>query len=53
LISKVKNRWCIAARATWLSGPEQANGDNLLEIRDKEIFTAFTIEALRLDGSGN
>ena len=29
-------------------GPEQRNGDNLLEIRDKDIVTAFAIEALRL-----
>lgn len=28
--------------------PEQKNGDNLLEIRDKDIVTAFAIEALRL-----
>ena len=29
-------------------GPEQANGDNLLEIRDRDIVTAFAIEAIRL-----
>ena len=29
-------------------GPEQKNGDNLLEIYDKDIVTAFAIEALRL-----
>ncbi|UBB90231.1 hypothetical protein J4771_02420 [Candidatus Kaistella beijingensis] len=29
-------------------GPEQKNGDNLLEIFDKDIVTAFAIEALRL-----
>lgn len=29
-------------------GPEQSNGDNLLEIHDKDIVTAFAIEALRL-----
>lgn len=28
--------------------PEQKNGDNLLEIHDKDIVTAFAIEALRL-----
>lgn len=28
--------------------PEQKNGDNLLEIRDKDIVTAFAIEAIRL-----
>ncbi|MBL7763898.1 MAG: hypothetical protein JNL23_10775, partial [Chitinophagaceae bacterium] len=28
--------------------PEQKNGDNLLEIADKDIVTAFAIEALRL-----
>lgn len=29
-------------------GPEQQNGDNLLEIRDKDAVTAFAIEAIRL-----
>jgi hypothetical protein len=29
-------------------GPEQRNGDNLLEIHDEDIVTAFAIEALRL-----
>ena len=29
-------------------GPEQKNGDNLLEIFDKDIVTVFAIEALRL-----
>lgn len=28
--------------------PEQKNGDNLLEISDKDVVTAFAIEALRL-----
>jgi phosphatidylserine/phosphatidylglycerophosphate/cardiolipin synthase-like enzyme len=28
--------------------PEQKNGDNLIEIRDKDIVTAFAIEAIRL-----
>lgn len=28
--------------------PEQKNGDNLLEIHDKDVVTAFAIEALRL-----
>lgn len=28
--------------------PEQKNGDNLLEVRDKDVVTAFAIEALRL-----
>jgi hypothetical protein len=28
--------------------PEQKNGDNLIEIRDKEIVTAFAVEAIRL-----
>jgi len=28
--------------------PEQANGDNLIEIRDRDIVTAFAIEAFRL-----
>lgn len=29
-------------------GPEQSNGDNLLEIKDKDIVTAFAIQALAL-----
>lgn len=29
-------------------GPEQRNGDNLLEIHDEDMVTAFAIEALRL-----
>jgi hypothetical protein len=29
-------------------GPEQQNGDNLLEIRDPDVVTAFAIEAIRL-----
>lgn len=29
-------------------GPEQANGDNLLVIRDPDVVTAFAIEAFRL-----
>lgn len=29
-------------------GPEQRNGDNLLEIHDDDVVTAFAIEALRL-----
>jgi hypothetical protein len=29
-------------------GPEQNNGDNLLEIHDPDIVTAFAIEAIRL-----
>lgn len=29
-------------------GPEQKNGDNLLEIHDDDVVTAFAIEALRL-----
>jgi len=28
--------------------PEQNNGDNLIEIRDKDVVTAFAIEAFRL-----
>ena len=28
--------------------PEQKNGDNLIEIRDKDVVTAFAIEAIRL-----
>jgi len=29
-------------------GPEQSNGDNLLEIRDPDAVTVFAVEALRL-----
>lgn len=29
-------------------GPEQQNGDNLLEIRDRDVVTCFAIEAIRL-----
>lgn len=29
-------------------GPEQQNGDNLLEIRDRDVVTVFAIEAIRL-----
>ncbi len=29
-------------------GPEQKNGDNLLEIHDRDVVTAFAIEAIRL-----
>lgn len=29
-------------------GPEQANGDNLIAIRDRDVVTAFAIEAIRL-----
>ncbi len=29
-------------------GPEQRNGDNLIEIRDKDAVTTFAIEAIRL-----
>ncbi len=29
-------------------GPEQKNGDNLLEIRDEDVVTAFAVEAIRL-----
>ncbi len=29
-------------------GPEQQNGDNLIEIRDRDAVTVFAIEAIRL-----
>jgi hypothetical protein len=29
-------------------GPEQRNGDNLIEIHDENVVTAFAIEAIRL-----
>jgi phosphatidylserine/phosphatidylglycerophosphate/cardiolipin synthase-like enzyme len=28
--------------------PEQSNGDNLIEIRDEDVVTAFAVEAIRL-----
>ena len=28
--------------------PEQKNGDNLIEIRDEDVVTAFAVEAIRL-----
>ena len=29
-------------------GPEQKNGDNLIEIRDEDVVTVFAVEAIRL-----
>jgi len=45
---KGKNPVVFCGSSNLAFGPEQKNGDNLLEIRDKNIVTAFAIEALRL-----
>ncbi|MGV8914601.1 MAG: phospholipase D-like domain-containing protein [Kaistella sp.] len=45
---KGKNPVVYCGSSNLAFGPEQKNGDNLLEIYDKDIVTAFAIEALRL-----
>lgn len=45
---KGKNPVVFCGSSNLAFGPEQKNGDNLLEIRDKNVVTAFAIEALRL-----
>ena len=45
---KGKNLVVYCGSSNLAFGPEQKNGDNLLEIFDKDIVTAFAIEALRL-----
>lgn len=45
---KSKNPVVYCGSSNLAFGPEQKNGDNLLEIFDKDIVTAFAIEALRL-----
>ena len=45
---KGKNPVVYCGSSNLAFGPEQANGDNLLEIHDKDIVTAFAIEADRL-----
>ena len=45
---KGKNPVVYCGSSNLAFGPEQKNGDNLLEIFDKDIVTAFAIEALRL-----
>ena len=45
---KGKNPVVYCGSSNLAFGPEQRNGDNLLEIFDKDIVTAFAIEALRL-----
>ncbi|MEP6671842.1 MAG: phospholipase D-like domain-containing protein [Chthoniobacter sp.] len=38
--------WCGSSNLAF--GPEQRNGDNLIEIRDRVVVTVFAIEAIRL-----
>ena len=45
---KGKNPVVYCGSSNLAYNPEQKNGDNLLEIRDKDIVTAFAIEAIRL-----
>lgn len=45
---KGKNPVVYCGSSNLAFGPEQKNGDNLLEIRDKDIVTVFAIEAFRL-----
>ncbi|HVE61830.1 MAG TPA: phospholipase D-like domain-containing protein, partial [Chitinophagaceae bacterium] len=45
---KGKNPVVYCGSSNLAFGPEQKNGDNLLEIHDRDVVTAFAIEALRL-----
>jgi hypothetical protein len=45
---KGKNPVVYCGSSNLAFGPEQRNGDNLIEIRDKGAVTAFAIEAIRL-----
>ena len=45
---KGKNPVVYCGSSNLAFGPEQANGDNLIEIRDGDAVTAFAIEAIRL-----
>ncbi|MCX6350632.1 MAG: phospholipase D-like domain-containing protein [Bacteroidetes bacterium] len=45
---KGKNPVVYCGSSNLAFNPEQQNGDNLLEIRDRDIVTAFAIEAFRL-----
>lgn len=45
---KGKNPVVYCGSSNLAFGPEQANGDNLIEIRDADAVTAFAIEAIRL-----
>ncbi|PZR28669.1 MAG: hypothetical protein DI535_05910 [Citrobacter freundii] len=45
---KGKNPVVFCGSSNLAYGPEQKNGDNLLEIYDKDVVTAFAMEALRL-----
>lgn len=45
---KTDNAVVYCGSSNLAEGGEKANGDNLLEIRDKDIVTVFAIEAMRL-----
>lgn len=45
---KGKNSVVYCGSSNLAYGPEQKNGDNLLEIRNEDVVTAFAIEAIRL-----
>ncbi len=45
---KGKNPAVFCGSSNLAFGPEQANGDNLIEIRDRDAVTVFAIEAIRL-----
>jgi len=45
---KGKNPAVYCGSSNLAFGPEQANGDNLIEIRDRDAVTVFAIEAIRL-----
>jgi phosphatidylserine/phosphatidylglycerophosphate/cardiolipin synthase-like enzyme len=45
---KGKNSVVYCGSSNLAYGPEQKNGDNLIEIRDEDVVTAFAIEAIRL-----
>jgi phosphatidylserine/phosphatidylglycerophosphate/cardiolipin synthase-like enzyme len=45
---KGKNSVVYCGSSNLAYNPEQKNGDNLLEIRDEDVVTAFAIEAIRL-----
>jgi hypothetical protein len=45
---KGKNGVVYCGSSNLAYNPEQKNGDNLIEIRDEDVVTAFAIEAIRL-----
>jgi phosphatidylserine/phosphatidylglycerophosphate/cardiolipin synthase-like enzyme len=45
---KGKNPVVYCGSSNLAFGPEQKNGDNLIEIHDRDVVTAFAIEAIRL-----